>query len=177
VLAVVLLAAAVGALAFAVIIRSLRSASPRAASTDTEARTEAQRQPERLVTRPFSKVDEPGRMAEGHTARTAKGTASEPESGENKVPPAQPSVPGFEAAMEAAMKRAQNCHRGGRANGTAEIIFTLTPQGHAKDVRLEGEPIASAPVGRCVIAQISALLIPKFEGPALTVRRSITLQD
>jgi 2-oxoglutarate dehydrogenase E2 component (dihydrolipoamide succinyltransferase) len=74
------------------------------------------------------------------------------------------------------IRAAQNCHRGGRAVGTAEVFLTFDPSGRVSEARLEGEPIASAPVARCVLDAVRAVRIPKFVGAPFTISESITLR-
>jgi hypothetical protein len=63
----------------------------------------------------------------------------------------------------------------GRAGGTAELFITFSPSGKVSEARLVGEPIASAPVGRCILDYARAIFLPPFDGPPFTVSRTITL--
>ncbi len=75
-----------------------------------------------------------------------------------------------------AMKRAEDCHRGGRATGTALVWLTFAPNGTVLDARLEGEPIASAPVGACVLIHARGVKIPRFEGEPFTIKQKLRLR-
>jgi hypothetical protein len=173
VLQIILALAVVAAFAiFFVVSRSLRPETAAAGAETPKISTDTRAQPEPARIDP---VSTPAERTETTAAKRPSESARQ--DGKSESPAEERAVPGFDAAMKAAVTRALNCHRGGRANGTVEIIFTLTPRGRAKNVRLEGEPIASAPVGVCVISQIKALLVPPFEGPGFTVRRTITLTD
>jgi hypothetical protein len=75
-----------------------------------------------------------------------------------------------------AVRRAEECHAGGRAVGTAKALLTFQPTGRVSEVRLEGEPVASAPVARCVIARLRAVVVRPFDDPAFTYATEITLK-
>jgi hypothetical protein len=75
-----------------------------------------------------------------------------------------------------AVRRAQQCHLGGRAQGTATAFLTFGPDGRVSDVRLEGEPVASAPVAACVIAKLKAVVIKPYDGPPFTHTTRVTLR-
>jgi hypothetical protein len=45
-----------------------------------------------------------------------------------------------------------------------------------REVRLEGEPVASAPVAKCILSVLRSPLIPAFTGPEFSVIREITLR-
>jgi hypothetical protein len=75
-----------------------------------------------------------------------------------------------------AMKKAEDCHRGGRARGKAQVFMTFAPDGHVTSARLEGEPIASAPVGKCVLQQARAVRVPPYQGEPFTYRSKVTLR-
>jgi hypothetical protein len=79
-------------------------------------------------------------------------------------------------SIDAGLLRAKRCHLAGRATGTVRVFVTFDPTGRVSDARLQDEPIASAPVARCVLDQMRAILIPKFDGPAFTLERSLTLR-
>src|SRR5262249_1515647 len=71
---------------------------------------------------------------------------------------------------------AEACHRGGRATGTAEVTVTFNAAGKVKDGRIEGEPIAGAPGGGCIVAPPRDMVIPPFQGESFSVTRSLTLK-
>jgi hypothetical protein len=75
-----------------------------------------------------------------------------------------------------AMQRAENCHKGGRAIGTTTVWFTFSPDGAAPEVRLDGEPIASAPVGNCVRAEARKVRVPKYQGDPFIVKHKLRLR-
>lgn len=74
-----------------------------------------------------------------------------------------------------AMRRAEQCHPEGRVTGDADVIIDFGPDGLVRDARVVGEPVASAPVAHCILAQARAVRISRFEGPPFTLRQSITL--
>jgi hypothetical protein len=75
-----------------------------------------------------------------------------------------------------AIRRAQACHPSGHAVGTARVFVTFAPNGRVSDARLEGEPLASAPVARCILDHLRAIRMAKFNGEPFTFVRSITLR-
>lgn len=78
--------------------------------------------------------------------------------------------------MSVAVQKAEQCDRWGRATGTAELFITFAPSGKVKGARLSGEPIASAPVARCILHHARANSLPPFAGSTFTVSRKITLR-
>lgn len=91
--------------------------------------------------------------------------------------PSYVSEPGVLFLTRVAIQRAERtCHRGGRAVGTAQVFATFMPNGRVSQARIEGEPIASAPVARCIKDQLFSVVIPKFEGASFTVSEPITLR-
>lgn len=80
------------------------------------------------------------------------------------------------ASVGSVLHRAQRCHPGGHAVGTADVIITFGPKGHVTEVRIEGEPIASAPVANCIRDFARSVIIPKFDGEPFTVRQQITMR-
>jgi hypothetical protein len=102
---------------------------------------------------------------------------------EQPTPPGKPAEarpdvngPAIEYRVSAALVKAQDCHRGGRATGTARVIMTFDPKGTVSETRLEGEPLASAPVGNCIRTVMNGVVVPKFDGGPVTIEREITLR-
>jgi hypothetical protein len=90
--------------------------------------------------------------------------------------PAYVSEPGVRFLTRVAVQRAERtCHRRGRAVGKAQVFATFTSNGRVSQARVEGEPIESAPVSRCIKDQLYAVVIPKFTGAPFTVSEPITL--
>lgn len=79
-------------------------------------------------------------------------------------------------AMRWARSHALSCHRGGRAGGTVHVEITFAPEGKVSDVVLRGEPVASAPVGRCIESYFKAMLLPPYEGEPFIVHEQLTLR-
>lgn len=82
----------------------------------------------------------------------------------------------LEQVLRWAQRNAEDCHRGGRPTGSARATLTFAPSGRVRDVRLEGEPVASAAVGKCILTYLRSPLIPPFVGPEFSVTREITLR-
>jgi hypothetical protein len=56
------------------------------------------------------------------------------------------------------------------------VLFTFNATGRVEDARIEGEPIASAPVAACILTHARSVIIPKYVGPSFTVAQQITLR-
>ncbi|HWA76801.1 MAG TPA: hypothetical protein VG937_30920 [Polyangiaceae bacterium] len=82
----------------------------------------------------------------------------------------------LEGALHWGVTQAEACHRGGRPTGTARATMTFSPSGKITQFVLEGEPIASAAVGKCITSYLRAVMIPPFSGPEFTITREITLR-
>lgn len=78
--------------------------------------------------------------------------------------------------LEWGVQKSEKCHRQGRVLGTVRAAVTFGPDGKVRNARLDGEPIASAPVGQCIRATLHWMVIPPFSGPKFTVTREITLR-
>lgn len=102
-------------------------------------------------------------------------SAPEPESKAEAVAGA-PDEQALARALRWGFARVDECHRGGRAGGTARAIVRFASSGLVEDVRIEGEPIASAPVSRCIVSYLRWMRIPAFEGPSFEVTREFTLR-
>ena len=75
-----------------------------------------------------------------------------------------------------ARSHALMCHRGGRAVGDVTLTITFAPSGRVSQVEMHGEPVASAPVGRCIEDYYRSMLIPAFEGEPYTFSEQLTLR-
>jgi hypothetical protein len=104
------------------------------------------------------------------------------DSGHARVPaPESPVAASYDQkALERALRwfseQAEGCHRGGRAAGTAKLVVTFGTAGKVVAAHIEGEPIASAPVARCILSYARSMLLPRFEGQSVTVTREFTLR-
>lgn len=74
------------------------------------------------------------------------------------------------------MVRAEKCHLGGRATGTATVMITFGPKGVVTDAAVVGEPIASAPVSTCLLTYARSVVLPEYDGAPFTVAYPITLR-
>jgi hypothetical protein len=153
-------------------------ASSKAAATRVEVKPAA---PAAAVPQPKAAIEPaPAALAEPTPAAVAPSPAASPgpppSTIAQRVLPAYVSEPGVLFLTRVAVQRAERtCHRRGRAVGKAQVFVTFTPNGRATDARVEGEPIASAPVARCIKDQLFSVIIPKFDGAAFTVSEPITL--
>jgi hypothetical protein len=94
---------------------------------------------------------------------------------EHGVPPYVKSPVAVHRTM-LALRGAQRCHPGGHAVGTVDAFITFAANGHVIDARLEGEPLASAPVATCILQYARSVILPKFEGEPFTLRQSFTMR-
>jgi hypothetical protein len=136
------------------------------------------------------RAQKPTLAAKQKPATPPPATKLSPAAAETEVPPPQqqpaPSKPtearpdingrAIEYRVAAALLKAQDCHRGGRATGTARVVMTLEPTGTVSETRLVGEPLASAPVGNCIRTVMNDVVVPKFDGAPVTIEQEITLR-
>jgi hypothetical protein len=99
--------------------------------------------------------------------------ASAPEASE---PPSYVHGPTVSHRIWLALRRAERCQLDGRAVGSAEVFVTFSPNGRVSAARIEGEPVASAPVARCILDQARSIRIAKFDGDEFTLHQSIVLR-
>jgi hypothetical protein len=78
-------------------------------------------------------------------------------------------------ALAWATQHAEQCHRSGRAVGTARLTLTFAPTGRVSEFAMRGEPISSAPVAVCIASYFRSMRIPEFEGAPFTIDRELTL--
>jgi hypothetical protein len=118
------------------------------------------------------------------TAVSAAPSATEPALAASPAEPSRepaPAASGYnqkalEGALHWGITQAEACHRGGRPTGTARATMTFSPSGKISQFVLEGEPIASAAVGKCVTSYLRSVMIPPFNGSEFTITREITLR-
>ena len=79
------------------------------------------------------------------------------------------------ARFKSVLRRAARCHPFGHAVGTALVTVTFAPSGKVSHATLQGEPLASAPVGECVLAHARSVIIPRFNGEPFKLSESVTL--
>ncbi|HEY3235584.1 MAG TPA: hypothetical protein VGJ84_12775 [Polyangiaceae bacterium] len=143
---------------------------------------------------PTQPIEQPSGQAPSGVPTPADSASAAPSSATSLQAPPAPSAAGQASASASpteiteslrpedekiiarALERAGECHKGGRASGTAQITLVIAPAGRVKDVQIQGEPIASAPVSRCIWAEMFSMQVPRFDGPPRTVKRSITLR-
>jgi len=89
--------------------------------------------------------------------------------------PGYVSKPTLILVTDVAIHRAQRCHPHGHAAGTSRLFITFAPSGRVSDVRIEGEPVASAPVAACILSHARSIRIAKFTGEPFTYTKSITM--
>jgi hypothetical protein len=77
--------------------------------------------------------------------------------------------------LRSGVKRAEGCHRGGRATGTVQVAIRFATSGRVTSATIDDPLFANAPVGRCIVAYMKAMIIPPFTGPELEISKEITL--
>ncbi|MGC4065011.1 MAG: hypothetical protein QM784_10290 [Polyangiaceae bacterium] len=75
-----------------------------------------------------------------------------------------------------ALRRAQRCDPLGHAVGNATVFVTFAPTGTVSAAHIEGEPVASAPVSRCILHHARSVRIARFNGAPFTYAASITMR-
>jgi hypothetical protein len=83
---------------------------------------------------------------------------------------------GVQYLTSRALRRSFGCHPNGRTNGTVSVFTTFGTDGRVTDVRIAGEPMASAPVTECIKLYARSAVIPKFDGEPFTLRHEVTLR-
>jgi hypothetical protein len=78
--------------------------------------------------------------------------------------------------MNLAVGRAKRCHLGGRATGSATVFARFANDGRIDQLEIKGEPIASAPVSKCIATHTGSVAIKPFEGTPFVIRQGITLR-
>ncbi len=100
---------------------------------------------------------------------------SAPAPGLDQVPPSV-GADHVSALMSVAIRRAQRCHPGGHAVGTATVFVTFGQDGAVSDAHLVGEPLASAPVASCILGHVRVLSVPPFDDAPFVVSAPIELR-
>jgi hypothetical protein len=59
-----------------------------------------------------------------------------------------------------AFTNAEDCHRGGRTAGSAVASLRFGPSGKVLYATLEGEPIASSSISKCILSYLRSAMIP-----------------
>jgi hypothetical protein len=114
----------------------------------------------------------------GRAAPEQEATGPKPNAvpaGDDEIPPYVQKEVVLKLA-EVAMRRATRCHLSGRPRGTADVIITIAPHGRVSAVKIEGEPIASAPVSTCIKEEMRTIVLRKFDGPEFSIRRQISFK-
>jgi hypothetical protein len=112
------------------------------------------------------------------TGRT--GSSPTPDA-EAPPPPNQAPAAGYDAqklgfALRWARNNALDCHSGGRASGNVSVEVSFVPEGRVERVQLQGEPIASAPVAKCIETYFESMLLPAYDGTPFTIVEQLTLR-
>lgn len=75
-----------------------------------------------------------------------------------------------------AIRRAEKCHLGGRAVGTANVVLTFGADGRVSDAKVVGSPLEGAPVAACIENRTRAVVVKPYEGAPFTYTAEITLR-
>lgn len=71
------------------------------------------------------------------------------------------------------MRAAGECDEGDGTTGSVRITLSFAPSGRVSAAKLEGEPIASAPISQCILSHLRSLVIPPFQGRSFEVSREL----
>lgn len=156
-----------------------RSAPPEPPSASPVAAVEPP-SPAAATPQPVVATPEPTPATPEPAVTTPEPAAAMPEPAPATPEPA-PAKPSHDEAALARMlrwatKQAEDCHRGGRAAGTANVTVRFGQNGRVISALIAEESIANAPVGQCITAYMKAMTIPPFEGPELEITREIVLR-
>lgn len=79
-------------------------------------------------------------------------------------------------ALAIAAGRAKRCLEPGDPRGTMPVRVTFAPSGQVTSATVMGGPFAGTEVGSCVAVALRSARVGAFEGPAVTVRRTVTIR-
>ncbi len=112
----------------------------------------------------------------------AQTTTAAPSDGDTAKPPPETDAvsavttdPEFQKQLGRLLHYVEECHKNGRRTGTATLKMSISPRGRVSKAEVIGEPLASAPVARCIVARARAYMLPAFQGDAIEVAPSFTL--
>ena len=80
----------------------------------------------------------------------------------------------LEKRVSRMLRRAARCPQSAGNRGDTELFVTFGPSGQVIEARLEGAPLADAPVERCILDHARALSLPKFAGDPFTIQRTLS---
>ncbi len=130
-----------------------------------------------------SAVENEGEVVAAPTGEEATTAPSEMSSGvpaEGDVAEAAPLGPFDTAAAVTALSVAAlqsgSCRKAGDPTGMARVVVTFAPSGRATSSTVSGPPFAGTSTGGCIASQFRALRVPPFEGPLVTVAKSVVVQ-
>lgn len=85
-----------------------------------------------------------------------------------------------EAALVVSLGRVERalwlCSVWAPPTGWGKVVVTIDPSGRPSSVEIEPSAIAGSEVGRCVERAFQELVVPPFEGSAVTVRRGFHIR-
>jgi hypothetical protein len=123
---------------------------------------------------PVETISVPAAQTDPVPAASAEPAPASPEPAPSSLPAHDQKA--LEGVLHWGFSRAEACHREGRPSGTVLAIVSFGPEGKVRLARLEGEPIASAAVGKCILSLLRSMMIPAFSGPEFSITRQITLR-
>ena len=96
-------------------------------------------------------------------------------------PPPPPALTaGFDrgaalVALVAAAEAARSCKREGGPTGIARVRVNFAPDGSASWAAVDSPPLRGTAVGDCIAAIFRGVHVPPFDGPTVSVSKSVTL--
>jgi hypothetical protein len=123
---------------------------------------------------------------EGVTPEPAEQAEAEPNEAASSAPVEGDAVEGaplgpFDTsaavtALSVAALQSGSCRKAGDPTGMARVVVTFAPSGRVTSSTVSGAPFAGTTTGGCIAGQFRAARVPAFEGPMVTVARSVVVE-
>jgi hypothetical protein len=79
-------------------------------------------------------------------------------------------------ALSVAALQSGSCRKAGDPTGMARVVVTFAPSGRVTSSTVSGAPFAGTSTGGCIAGQFRAARVPPFDGPMVTVAKSVVVQ-
>ncbi len=84
--------------------------------------------------------------------------------------------PALETGLKQLVHYVEQCHKNGRMTGSGSLTLSIKPSGRVENAAVSEGPLAAAPVAKCIVARALGFTLPSFEGEAIRIERSFTLE-